>query len=51
VRQAETRGCDLSEMSLEDLRQFSPLVGPDLGYSTMLNQDKKTQLPCIKYAS
>jgi argininosuccinate lyase len=29
VRFAETRGCDLSELSLEDLRQFSPLVGAD----------------------
>jgi argininosuccinate lyase len=29
VRFAETRGCDLSELSLEDLRQFSPLVAAD----------------------
>jgi argininosuccinate lyase len=29
VRFAETRGCDLSELSLEDLRQFSPLITAD----------------------
>jgi len=29
VRFAETRGCDLSDLSLEDLRQFSPLVAAD----------------------
>ncbi|MDP3716030.1 MAG: argininosuccinate lyase, partial [Burkholderiales bacterium] len=27
VRFAETRGCDLSELSLDDLKQFSPLPG------------------------
>jgi argininosuccinate lyase len=29
VRACETRGCDLSDMSLEELRSFSPLVGDD----------------------
>jgi argininosuccinate lyase len=29
VRFAETRRCDLSELSLEDLRRFSPLIGDD----------------------
>ncbi len=29
VRFAETRGCDLAELSLEDLRQFSKLIAAD----------------------
>ncbi len=29
VRFAETRGCDLAEIGLEDLRQFSPLIAAD----------------------
>ena len=29
VRFAETRGCDLAELSLDDLRQFSPLITAD----------------------
>jgi argininosuccinate lyase len=30
VRHAEAAGCDLSELPLDQLRQFSPLVAPDL---------------------
>jgi argininosuccinate lyase len=30
VRQAETAGCDLSEMTLADLRHFAPLVDDDV---------------------
>ena len=30
VRRAEARGCDLSALSLAELRQFSPLVGADV---------------------
>ncbi len=30
VRFAEIRHCDLSALQLEDLRQFSPLIGPDV---------------------
>ncbi|MGE0558669.1 MAG: argininosuccinate lyase [Burkholderiales bacterium] len=30
VRFAETRECDLSALTLEDLRQFSPLIGKDV---------------------
>jgi argininosuccinate lyase len=30
VRHAEAVGCDLSELPLDQLRQFSPLVAPDL---------------------
>ena len=30
VRYAETAGCDLSELPLDQLRQFSPLVAQDL---------------------
>ena len=29
VRFAETRGCDLAELSLDDLRQFSKLISAD----------------------
>ena len=43
VRQAETRGCDLSEMSLEDLRQFSPLVGPDVFEALTLEGSMKSR--------
>ncbi len=30
VRFAETRGCDLSKLSLDDLRRFSPLIDADV---------------------
>jgi argininosuccinate lyase len=30
VRTCETRGCDLSDLSLEDMRQFSPLIDTDV---------------------
>jgi argininosuccinate lyase len=30
VRFAETRGCDLSDLKLADLRQFSPLIDKDV---------------------
>jgi argininosuccinate lyase len=30
VRSAEARGCDLSELGLEELRAFSPLIGEDV---------------------
>jgi len=30
VRTAETKGCDLADLSLEELRSFSPLVGDDV---------------------
>ncbi len=30
TRACETRGCDLSELSLDELRQFSPLVSDDV---------------------
>jgi argininosuccinate lyase len=30
VRAAEGRGCDLADLSLEELRAFSPLVGEDV---------------------
>jgi argininosuccinate lyase len=30
VRACETRGCDLSDLSLEDLREFSPLIADDV---------------------
>ncbi len=30
VRAAESRGCDLADLSLEELRGFSPLVGEDV---------------------
>ena len=30
VRFAETRGCDLSDLKLPDLQQFSPLIGKDV---------------------
>ena len=30
VRACELRGCDLSELSVEELRQFSELIGPDV---------------------
>ncbi len=30
VREAETRGCDLPDFSLDELRAFSPLVGEDV---------------------
>ena len=30
VRAAEGRGCDLAELSLQELQQFSPLVGDDV---------------------
>jgi argininosuccinate lyase len=36
VRQAEARGCDLSELALTDLQQFSPLVGEDIYASLTL---------------
>ncbi|HTS21603.1 MAG TPA: argininosuccinate lyase [Casimicrobiaceae bacterium] len=29
VRRAEAKGCDLSALTLDELREFSPLVGPD----------------------
>jgi argininosuccinate lyase len=30
VRHAETAGVDLADLSLADLRQFSPLIGADV---------------------
>jgi argininosuccinate lyase len=30
VRHAIARGCELGDLSLEELRQFSPLIGPDV---------------------
>jgi argininosuccinate lyase len=30
VRFAESRGCDLAELKLPDLQQFSPLIGKDV---------------------
>jgi len=36
VRQAEAKGCDLSELALTDLQQFSPLVGEDIYASLTL---------------
>ena len=30
VRAAETRGCDLADLPLETLREFSPLIGDDV---------------------
>jgi argininosuccinate lyase len=30
VRHAEERGCDLSELALAELQQFSPLIGKDV---------------------
>ena len=30
VRAAEQQGCDLADLSLEALRAFSPLIGPDI---------------------
>jgi argininosuccinate lyase len=30
VRHAEARGCDLADLAISDLRQFSPLVGEDV---------------------
>lgn len=43
VRQAETRGCDLSEMSLDDLRQFSPLIGADVFEALTLEGSMKSR--------
>ena len=43
VRQAETRGCDLPDMSLEDLRQFSPLIGPDVFEALTLEGSMKSR--------
>jgi len=30
VRAADAKGCDLSDFSLDELREFSPLVGEDV---------------------
>jgi argininosuccinate lyase len=30
VRHAEKQGCDLSELKLDELRQFSSLIGDDI---------------------
>ena len=30
VRHAEARGCDLADLPVSELRQFSPLVGDDV---------------------
>jgi argininosuccinate lyase len=30
VRHAEAKGCDLADLSLAELRQFSPLIGEDV---------------------
>ncbi|MBA3902757.1 MAG: argininosuccinate lyase, partial [Rhodocyclaceae bacterium] len=30
VRAAEARGCDLADLSIGDLRKFSPLIGDDV---------------------
>jgi len=30
VRAAETRGCDLADLSLAELQAFSPLIGPEV---------------------
>ena len=30
TKECERRGCDIAELSLDDLRQFSPLVGDDV---------------------
>jgi argininosuccinate lyase len=43
VRQAESRGCDLPDMSLEDLRQFSPLIGPDVFEALTLEGSMKSR--------
>ncbi len=43
VRQAETRRCDLSEMSLDDLRQFSSLIGPEVFEALTLEGSMKSR--------
>ena len=43
VRQAETRSCDLSEMSLDDLQQFSPLIAADVFEALTLEGSMKSR--------
>ena len=43
VRQAETRRCELSDMPLEELRQFSPLIGPDVFEALTLEGSMKSR--------
>ncbi len=43
VRQAETRRCDLSEMSLDELRQFSSLIGPEVFDALTLEGSMKSR--------
>jgi argininosuccinate lyase len=43
VRQAETRRCELSDMPLEELRQFSKLIGPDVFEALTLEGSMKSR--------
>jgi len=43
VRQAETQRCELSAMPLEALRQFSPLIGPDVFEALTLEGSMKSR--------
>jgi argininosuccinate lyase len=43
VRQAETQRCELSEMPLETLRQFSALIGPDVFEALTLEGSMKSR--------
>jgi argininosuccinate lyase len=43
VRQAETRRCDLSDMSLDELRQFSSLIGPEVFEALTLEGSMKSR--------
>jgi argininosuccinate lyase len=43
VRFAETRGCDLSELTLDDLRQFSSLISTDVFAALTLEGSMKSR--------
>jgi len=43
VRHAETRGCDLSALPLEELRRFSPLIGEDVFEALTLEGSMSTR--------
>jgi argininosuccinate lyase len=43
VRQAETRRCDLADMSLDELRQFSSLIGPEVFDALTLEGSMKSR--------